>query len=121
MNNRLNNSKGEFYYVLCNIIVYFQSASVEDCHVPKETTGAPSVGKEERRGGDGAEDVSPTAGKQKDGHSSDSSPSLSAEREMSSGSDGSKGKAVVETVPKVKESSRSRKKEDKSIGEFNFF
>lgn len=110
---------------MCNIIVYFQSASVEDCHgdraVPKDTTEAPSVGKEERRGGDGAEDVSPTAGKLKDAHSSDSSPSLSAEREMSSGSDGSKGKAVVETVPKVKESSRSRKKEDKSIGELNFF
>ena len=81
------------------------------------------MSKEERRGGDGAEDtcpVVPVPGKVgSDAASTDSSPSVSADREVSPASEGRKGKQVAEAAPKVKESSRSRKKEDKSIGEFS--
>ena len=99
--------------------------SVDDCPADgtPSTTVAPPVGKEERRGGDGAEDVCPAVpvpGKVgSDAASTDSSPSVSADREVSPGLDGGKGKPAAEAAPKVKESSRSRKKEDKSIGEFS--
>ena len=88
-------------------------------------TGAPPVGKEERRGGDGAEDISvvaPTTETQCEtvaATTTDRSPSDSAERETSLASGESKAQSVAETVPKVKDSSRSRRKEDKSIGEFH--
>jgi len=99
--------------------------SIDDCpgDGTPSTTDAPPVSKEERRGGDGAEDVCPVVpvpGKVgSDAASTDSSPSVSADREVSPALDAGKGKPVAEAAPKVKESSRSRKKEDKSIGEFN--
>ena len=109
----------------CNL----QSGSVEDCQGDAAVlstalpTKATPVGKEERHGGDGAEQasvVAPTVETQcrsVGATTTDCSPSDSAERATSPGSGESKIQSVAETVPKVKDSSRSRKKEDKSIGE----
>ena len=113
------------------MLLHFQSGSVEDGQgdtaVPSMAlpTGAPPVGKEERRGGDGAEDISvvaPAVETQCEtvgATTTDRSPSVSVERETSLASGESKAQSVAETVPKVKDSSRSRRKEDKSIGEFH--